>query len=372
MPENIKRVSFDPNNYVYYVKKYIEISKSKNKAITYNELRLNNLPDAKWYVKHCHNKNIKTWGEFLGLIGFPSIKNHPSKKVLINYIREADAISDRPLMYDDFRGKTGFHKVTINLINHVWGSLNNMKKEAGLEIVQESMIDKVVTKEIFDDAILKIKEYACTNGNMVAIRKINDIIDSPSKSSLVKYSKHFYGMELSEYLNTLGISVMNNGLGLTYEYPDGEFVSSQFEHIFSDFLRSHGFKYGIDYRKDVMYSEFIPNINNNYECDYVLNVNGEKIYIEIAGIIESYKRWYYNNLEIYSSKNKEKYRKKLFKKESILKNNGLKYFILFPCDLFEQTLNEVINNPSLELKKQIESYMKNNIKWSDVRNKLNI
>lgn len=112
---------------------------------------------------------------------------------------------------------------------------------------------------------------------------------------------------------------------------------------------------------------FIEDCKTNQNCDYVLYVNGVSIYIEIAGILQGYKEWYYNDKEISSSKSKEKYRVKLKQKESMLKNNNLKYFILFPCDLTRENFERIITDPNLELKHGIEQFNINNINWIKVR-----
>ena len=90
------------------------------------------------------------------------------------------------------------------------------------------------------------------------------------------------------------------------------------------------------------------------------------IYIEIAGVIDVYKTWYYDDKPISSSKSKETYRLKLKEKENILKSNHLKYFILFPCDLTKENFISILQDGSLELKYQIESFSKNNIDWNRV------
>ena len=60
--------------------------------------------------------------------------------------------------------------------------------------------------------------------------------------------------------------------------------------------------------------------------------------------------------------------KKLFKKEFLLKSNNLIYFILFPCDLTRENFENILTNPSLELKKKIEHFYQNNIDWVKIRN----
>ena len=137
--------------------------------------------------------------------------------------------------------------------------------------------------------------------------------------------------------------------------------------MFSNYLKRHGFIYNKDYFRDVKYSSFIENCTTNQNCDYVLYVDNSPVYIEIAGILQGYKEWYYSDREISSSKSKEKYKVKLRQKESMLKNSNLKYFILFPCDLTTENFNRIISSPNLELKHEIESFNINNIDWIKVR-----
>ena len=51
----------------------------------------------------------------------------------------------------------------------------------------------------------------------------------------------------------------------------------------------------------------------------------------------------------------------------MLKNNNLKYFILFPCDLTRDIFMSILTNPSINLKHQIEKFRKNNIDWDKIR-----
>ena len=51
----------------------------------------------------------------------------------------------------------------------------------------------------------------------------------------------------------------------------------------------------------------------------------------------------------------------------MLKDNGLLYFILFPCDLTQENFRNILEDSSLELKKKIESFNKNNIDWVKIR-----
>ena len=53
----------------------------------------------------------------------------------------------------------------------------------------------------------------------------------------------------------------------------------------------------------------------------------------------------------------------------MLKDNNLKYFILFPCDLTNENMNKMISEPTLDLKHKIEQFNQANIDWKIVREK---
>ena len=101
-------------------------------------------------------------------------------------------------------------------------------------------------------------------------------------------------------------------------------------------------------------------------CDYLIHIKNHDIYIEIAGVLEAYKTYFFSNKSILNSKSKENYRKKLLKKQSMLRDNNLKYYILFPCDLTKENTYNILNNDSIELRKSIELFVKNNIDWKKV------
>ena len=154
---------------------------------------------------------------------------------------------------------------------------------------------------------------------------------------------------------------------LSHKFDDSEIATSQFEYMFSSYLRKIGLVYDVDYFRNVRYSIFCDDYEGTKDCDYVINYNNKTIYVEIAGILGQYKPFYYEDKPITSSKSKEKYRQKLKEKEQFLITNNLIYFILFPCDLTEENMKQVIENPTVELRKQIESFNQTNIDFVNVR-----
>ena len=324
------------------------------------------LPNIRWFIEHCPDKsvhNIDTFKEWAGLY-----TKHMSKEQCTEIILDMVKKYDRPLMYDDFRGHE-YGQVTITMIKEHWGSLNKMKQDLGLEINIESMMDKQLSKEDFDNMIIDICKFVHNeNRNFITTREIDEHSEWSNADTLQRTTKKYYGCKLQDILSKHNVSLGKQGNGINFDFEDGEHVSSQFEYMFSKFLKDYGLKYNVDYFRDVKYSTFIPEYKNNMNCDYVIHINGKTIYIEIAGIIAEYKTWFYDDRVIGRSKSKENYRLKLKKKEEMLKSHNLIYFILFPCDLTKDNFKNILENGSLELKKDIENFNQNNIDWVKIRN----
>ena len=290
-----------------------------------------------------------------------------TKDDCIKIILNMQSKLDRPLEYKDFRNPN-IDEIGVTIIKKYWGSLNKMKQELGLKIVQESMMNKQLSKENFDETVKNILSFLHKEcRNFTTTREIHENSDWASYGTLDRMSKKYYGVNFIKHLNTFGITFGNQGRGINYDFDDGEHITSQYEYMFSKFLKQNGFIYKKDYFRDIKYSTFITEYSGNMNCDYVIHTQDEILYIEIAGIIADYKTWYYEDKKISRSKSKEKYRMKLKEKETMLKNNGLKYFILFPCDLTQENFEDILHNQNLKIKHRIENFYKNNIDWEKVR-----
>ncbi len=360
---------FDIEKYNEYVEEFIEKSEKLGKPITHSNLRKEPfcLPDARWYVKYCPDDSVTRWAEFVDWCGFIAKGKTPSKEKVINLIYKLQEDLGRPLMYDDFRG-TGCYHVPIGIIREYWGTINKMKEELGLDIIQESMIDKHLSREQFENMLLDIQHYVFSDGRDFITTKEIDTNDKwIGSNTLRKYANEYYNKSLSDILADYGVFLGKQGRGINFDFKDGEHITSQFEYMFSKYLKDYGLKYNVDYFRDVKYSTFIPDCKNNMNCDYVIHINGKTIYIEIAGIIEAYKEWFFNYRPITNRKSREKYRLKLLEKQKMLRDNNLIYFILFPCDLTHDNCKSILTDGSISLRKKIESFIKNNIDWVKVR-----
>ena len=358
----------EPKYYNAYVEKFKNVINETQHYLSYDELHKNEfgLPDARWFIEHCPDKTINDYPSFVRWCGFKPFYDS-SKEEAIQCIYKMQSELNRPLMYDDFRG-SGIDKICISTVNQYWGTMNKMKVELGLEIVQENMIDKQTTIEEVENAVKMVCNdiFNIDGRRLLTVSDFNKRKDIPSYGSIFKYLKQYKNMTPSEYLHTIGFELVKAGDGLKFEYTDGEKVLSQFEYLFSNYLRDYGLTCNIDYFRDVKYKDFISNYKGNMNCDYIINYNGKKIYIEIAGILREYKTWYYANKEITNSQHKESYRLKLKQKEQMFKDNNLIYFILFPCDLTRDILLSILQDSSLKCKKDIELFYKNNIDFTSV------
>lgn len=366
--KNTKQRDFNIEDYDYYVREYIQKSEELGNPIKYDLLRKEpfNLPDGRWYINNCQDKSVKTWADFVDWCGFVAKGKTPSKDKMIKLIYKLQSEKDRALMYDDFRGRGCYHP-PLEAIKTYWGTINNMKKELGLEIIQESMLDRTLTKDELDQMIKDICKYVKDdNRNFITTFEIDSVHEWLNADSLQRTIKKFYNCNLQTLLANEGISLGKRGRGITFDFSDGEHVTSQFEYIFSKYLREFGLRYGIDYFRDVKYSSFVPSYHRNMNCDYLIHTKDNDIYTEIAGVIEAYKNYFFSNRQITSSKSKETYRKDLSKKQKMFKENNIHYYILFPCDLTKDNTYNILNNDSIELRKSIEAFIKNNIDWDKV------
>ena len=358
---------FNANDYDYYVDKYKEESKKAEKPLPCSKLSSLNLPKDSWYVDNCPDENVCSWAEFVKWCGFPARKHPLSKEETTNLIYKMQKTIKRPLIYDDFRGVNLSHP-SILTIKKYWGTFNNMKKDLGLAINQDSMLEKSLTKEQFDTMITDICDYVKKDNRDFITTSEIDCVDRWNNSQcLRKYAQKYYGLSLTQMFCGKGIRLGKQGRGLTFDFSDGEHVTSQFEYLFSKMLRKHGLEYNHDYFRDVKYSLFIPGYEGNMNCDYVIKIGEKVLYIEIAGIIEVYKTWFFQDKPISNRKSREQYRIKLTKKMKMLNENNLKYFILFPCDLTESNVSLILSDGSVALRKKIEKFVENNIDWIKVR-----
>lgn len=183
---------FYPNvdKYDEYIYKFKSICNQLGRPLKYHELLHNEyeLPTTRWFVEHCPNKDVKDYNQFLEYIGYIPRYNM-SKDLATKLILELQNKLDRPLMLEDFIYTTDSDKVIgISTIKNYWGTMNKMKEELGLEIVQESMIDRQRTRE---DMICDMKIFISQLGRLPSTKEINK---NKSMVNACTYHNYFGGI----------------------------------------------------------------------------------------------------------------------------------------------------------------------------------
>lgn len=330
--------AFNPNDfsYEYWLEKFISKSNDLGRAVKYSEMAKYKLPSTKWYVNNCNNPNVTNFNEFVEFEAKMIPRYNMTKEMAIEKIIDLQKTLNRPLMKKDLTGIAD-GGVGESIVLKYWNSFNDMKRELGLEIIQENMKSKHKSLHDIKKDIARICVYVYENeGREIITQKdwslIEGIASYPSCSKWLNES----GMSIREYISLIGFTYIEVGSGLNYDFKDGEHVKSQFEMIVSRVLKEKlNLVFNKDYFKEVRYNTFIPNYNELMDCDYVIKYKGETIYIEVAGMLRDNKKNFIDNIPIITSKSKEKYRQKLIQKEKMLKGNNLKYYILFPSDIQE-------------------------------------
>jgi hypothetical protein len=332
------------------------VIKNKRYPLTKDFHSYNNLPDFYYnYIPLLGNELIEVLencgyylnnNEKYSLMGNAKHNEIFTKEYCINNIIKMHKQLNRPLMYDDFRNPQNGN-VGIKSIKKYWGTVNKMKKELGLEIIQESMIDRHFS---FDDIKISLKNI-CDSVLLYEKRKILTYYDFYKYGCGVDMNTYRNmcirnGTTLRSYVNFLEFDLQKPGNGYDHVFEDGERTNSIYEYNFSNLLRKNNFKYNLNYFRDVRYNTFIDNYNNLMNCDYVIPIiDNICIYIELAGMIRDYKTRYYKGLS-FKSKSKNNYVEKLRLKEKLLKENNLLYYIFIPYrykDSDEVELNNLLD-----------------------------
>jgi hypothetical protein len=170
----------------------------------------------------------------------------------------------------------------------------------------------------------------------ISFDDINECEWCLSHLSYAKYFKEQLGMTLAQFISSIGFIPNKAGRGMVYTFDDGEITSSKWEYKVSTFLRENN----ISYKRNVKYKDFVsPSLNytGNKDCDYVIDLNGETLYLEVAGVIDLTKQRKENDVRI-------KYNKQLKEKEDMLIESGLNYRIIYPHEIKYEINFDILTN----------------------------
>jgi hypothetical protein len=209
-----------------------------------------------------------------------------------------------------------------------FGSWNKAVKHYGFDIFSHKTID-----DLKNDIIKLCNLIYVTEGRKIIT--YSDIEESEFCSGVCAYSNNFkkhLNITLREFILSIGFDMPKCGLGMVYEFDDGEITTSKFEFETSNYLRNINVKY----ERNIKYKSFIENYKGNKDCDYVIKTDSCLWYVEIAGMMSDS-----DIMQSYNSSITEKYRLDLLDKISMLESTKISYKILFPTDFKNNPIDKV-------------------------------
>ena len=327
-------------DYNKYVLKYKELCKKENRVIKSNELFNNKygLPNMSYFIKYCTDKNVKTFRDFTKWCGLIRTENYRMtkeevSKILLEYqfkIGVNNPITENDITLD----KVGFSMIVIK---RLYGTLIKAKEEIGLNLdvhTYEGNSFEYYKNKL--DYVLNKLNTKIISWNDLENYKIENDNNINHKSMMKSFNDK--GLDFYAYIKEKGFIMNQNLFSSKFVFDDGEKTLSNYEYLFSRYLKELGLIYKKDYLRDVMYKTIDKNLNGRkINCDYLIN----NIYIEIAGVLNPIsKNW---RTEEYDSDIKNKYRDKMIWKENILLNNNCNYIFLFKDDFENGNYKNIIN-----------------------------
>lgn len=294
--------------------------------------------DSRWFVRHTKNKKVKDYNTFLefelGEIPRFNMSKEAATKIILESIK---IIGHNPT------NKELSPYICESVIKRIWGSINNMKLDLGLDILGENMIGKHIEFSELKLILLQVCNVIINSDiNKTTITTTDISNNCPVNFGTIDRIFKNNNTSVREFLETNGFKYQKAGNGYVYKFEDGEIVKSSYELKFSNKLRELGYKYNNTYFRDIRYKTFINDYFGLLDCDYEIHIDNKIIYIEVAGMLRDYKDRWKNPELITNSKSKKKYAEKLNIKEKMLKDNSLEYHILFPSDL--KNLDDLFEN----------------------------
>lgn len=341
-------VRSDPCFYNVYLERYKQKCNQLGRALKQEELsNIQDLPNNQFFVRYCPDSTVKTYDEFVLWCGYKSNKLEKSIDEVIEIIYQMQEEKDIPLTSADFRNKNS--RISMALINRIWGNWTNCREQLGLKIRKRIEIDEQ-GREI-NYLALPFSYYQNKLDNALKIiesakqRRIIYWKDLEDKELLGEYriehktiTQAFKreGIDIHKYILDKGFIFQPSSYGLSEYASDGELLKSSYEIDFTNYLTQElGLVYNQTYYRDVRYKDFCDiDSKNKSNCDYVFYDSNNKAYcIEIAGML-------YQETELNSeidTKRKELYRLKMLKKMKWLSENNVKHLILFGKDMQTET-----------------------------------
>lgn len=272
---------------------------------------------------------------------------HMTKDKAIPIILKKSEELKRPLLQSDFEGvETTDTSIGIRVIWRIWGTFTNMIKDLGLQEHDGYFRPNDKNYHSHNEVINSVKsvcDKVRTEGRTtVMYPDFKENIDI--EISTIRRHCELDGTTLNKLVEKYGCKLQQAGNGLNHTFCDGERIVSKYEYDFSNFLRTYGLNFNVDYFRNIPYKSIDSSYSGKMNCDYLIIFNNKKVYIELAGILgnKGHQEAYRNNTPI-KSKSKELYRQKLYQKRDIFERNGFDYYILLPDEMNEETYRNIFN-----------------------------
>lgn len=331
------RIRASVKDYALYVDSFKKLFVTTSKGLWASDLTRNGLPCAAWLVNNCPDTTVKNYRDFCRWCGFEPVKKIYTKDEVSDLLRKAQDQLGHRLTTDDL-GNNGTCHVSEMVIKRLFGSLNNAIEELGL------IKDRPPQGPAFEYYADKLKQtlYAIkakTGRTTVSWRDIENDLYAPEGETHTghkAYQAAFRreGVDLFQFMYGLGFKMNTSRFSYCDTFPDGERVRSAMEYDVSKYLRTIGLKYNQEYFRDVKYRTFLNDVYGRIDCDYVVDIDGTKRYIEVAGIIytvdDSADDW---RTHQFSSERENEYRDKMVRKERLLIEAGVPFLFLFRPDM---------------------------------------
>lgn len=301
--------------------------------------------------KYQHEKYFNETGEYLKDEIIDSIHDMPSATCYYGIFKTLDNVYkqiglDRKKFYNDKLEedmKNKYIKIR-NIINRVpnsrdlnifssnsdeyYGATTYLNHFGSMRNLNEIMGDKP-NKECFRD--LNDKELLNT---LIKLKDDLGIVPTQKDVKACEYcgSLQYYTKRFGSFVQAIiSAGMIPRSKKEPLITPKGNRALSGYEYKFMLVLE----QYGVDFKKEELYKKYIKDFNKNYRFDFTLNINGERVFVEIFGIT--------------GNKN---YYKKTEEKIQLCKDNNLNLMELYPDDVgknsFEDIYNMIINKLTMK------------------------
>ncbi len=320
------------SDYMVFVEEFKAYSDKLGRPLTSIELTSDeyNLPNCTWFISYCPDKSVKTYADFVRWCGYEPCKKVWTKEEVADVLLRFEATHGRNVVREDITTPNiGFSMIVIN---RLFGSLEEMRLECGLRPLK-MRIGKQAQYYIdhLTDVVLAYK--AATGKPYISWADIESGRYSDVVHNHKTYSKHFSnaGLNLFAHVKSLGCMMNEGGFSNTCVLDSGELIRSTLEYEFTEYLNQRGFVYGVDYRRDIRYRDFVE-VDSKIDCDYVISIGDKQVFIEVAGVLDSVDRKNWASSKLRDEKH-ENYRRTLLTKRRLLESIGAEYHFVFREDI---------------------------------------